>query len=451
MRAVLRTLAVLAVVTSACTDPVSPPGPWLVTVTNAPPVSAKPGAVLPEVTLRFADVNGTPAAGRPVRATGDGVIELSSDVTDGSGRVRVKWSLPRWPGVKPRAFSPGLPGEFSLSIELGAGEASVDLTTAARVFTADQVDASGGTACGVRELQLWCWGSVGPPLVPQRLFQAPAVRINLPAGVEAREVRMNDRSVCIRDSLTDQPWCIDLFQGPGEFRPVPGAPRLMELVDRGDGYCGRATADRRVWCWLMPGGGPGEAMPMETPIFRVFTGQSTGFYDYRPGGHLCGLTDDGAVWCWGKNDDGQVGDGTTMARSMPVPVALPEPLVTLRASRGGACGQTADGQVWCWGRQLLGNGILGPQRVIVPGTGPVVPGWIAVYRIGPTGIDRYFRGQFLPRFPAVDEAMRIVEFAGEVDACGVGVSGEVWCSNVITDGISDSWGDSGDLFPVHEP
>ena len=34
--------------------------------------------------------------------------------------------------------------------------------------------------------------------------------------------------------------------------------------------------------------------------------------------HTCGLKRDGTVWCWGMNDDAQVGDGTTIDRWSPV-------------------------------------------------------------------------------------------------------------------------------------
>lgn len=439
----------LACTLFGCADPVSPPGPWLVTVTNAPPASAKPGAVLPEVTLRFSDASGTPAANRPVRASGDGTIELSSDMTDGSGRVRVKWSLPRWPGLDPSGPIPGLPGEFSASVELGNGDAVAEFTTSARLFRAEQVDAADGFACGVRTGELWCWGSFELRL-GQIVRYLSATRMSLPSGLQAIEVRVNDGTICIRDATTNRPWCLSLREGPTEFRLIADAPALLEVVDRGRGFCGRALADAEVWCWSAQRGALGAASHLETLRFSHLTGQSSGFYESSQG-HICGLDEVGTAWCWGDNAGGQIGDGTTTARDTPVPVSLPEPLVSLRASRGGACGVAVSGQIFCWGSPLVGGGLLTPQLVDLPGTGPVVPNDVMVYRIGPTGLDRYLRGQPMPRFAGLDEAMRVVDFTGERHACALGAGGEVWCSWTITDGISAAIGDTGFLWPVHEP
>jgi alpha-tubulin suppressor-like RCC1 family protein len=77
------------------------------------------------------------------------------------------------------------------------------------------------------------------------------------------------------------------------------------------------------------------------------------------GSSACALLTSGAVRCWGANADGQLGDGTTAARKMPVAVSglngttAKATLVTVGASH--ACAQVADGTLRCWGRNAAGQ------------------------------------------------------------------------------------------------
>jgi len=40
--------------------------------------------------------------------------------------------------------------------------------------------------------------------------------------------------------------------------------------------------------------------------------------------HTCGKTSGDVAYCWGRNDFGQVSDGTTTQRLRPTPVAAPQ-------------------------------------------------------------------------------------------------------------------------------
>ena len=70
--------------------------------------------------------------------------------------------------------------------------------------------------------------------------------------------------------------------------------------------------------------------------------------------HLCAVTGERALRCWGHNGWGQLGDGSTEDRQAPVAAAL-EDVVQVTAGEGHTCARRADRTLWCWGRNDLGQ------------------------------------------------------------------------------------------------
>ncbi len=70
----------------------------------------------------------------------------------------------------------------------------------------------------------------------------------------------------------------------------------------------------------------------------------------------CGLLDTGTIKCWGLNNYGQLGDGTTTNRSLPTDVmGLNSTVTNLESGGNFACGRMLNRSLVCWGKNTYGN------------------------------------------------------------------------------------------------
>jgi alpha-tubulin suppressor-like RCC1 family protein len=110
-----------------------------------------------------------------------------------------------------------------------------------------------------------------------------------------------------------------------------------------------------VTCWGANSSGElgnGTTTPSLTPV--PVTGLSSGVVELVAGnGHACARTTTDALYCWGRNNFGQLGDGTTTNRTTPVLVGLAAERLT--AGSDHTCALTPARAAHCWGRNNFGQ------------------------------------------------------------------------------------------------
>jgi alpha-tubulin suppressor-like RCC1 family protein len=88
--------------------------------------------------------------------------------------------------------------------------------------------------------------------------------------------------------------------------------------------------------------------------------------------HTCGVTADNFAYCWGRNEEGQLGDGSTTIRRTPVAVAGGLRFRRVSAGFSSTCGVTTANRAYCWGanfRGELGDGSTTGRLTPVPVAG----------------------------------------------------------------------------------
>jgi alpha-tubulin suppressor-like RCC1 family protein len=86
-------------------------------------------------------------------------------------------------------------------------------------------------------------------------------------------------------------------------------------------------------------------------------------------GVSCGIATSGAAYCWGDNAEGQLGDGTTIERHTPTPVAGGLTFKSIAVGNGHVCGIATTGVASCWGTTpngAFGDGTIGMHLTPTP-------------------------------------------------------------------------------------
>jgi alpha-tubulin suppressor-like RCC1 family protein len=141
---------------------------------------------------------------------------------------------------------------------------------------------------------------------------------------------------------------------------VSGDLKWAEL-SAGDIHTCGITVDGAAYCWgygLADGQlGTGVLETRNAPALvsggRSYTSISAGAY------HTCAVASDQVAYCWGRNDFGGLGIGTGGDRYAPTAVSTSLRFRSVSGGGDNSCGITTDGKGFCWGSDQfgrLGNG-----------------------------------------------------------------------------------------------
>jgi len=71
--------------------------------------------------------------------------------------------------------------------------------------------------------------------------------------------------------------------------------------------------------------------------------------------HTCAVDNMNRLYCWGRNDSGQLGDGTLHDRHEPTQAGSDADWDRVTAGEKHTCAFKTDGSLWCWGGNTAGE------------------------------------------------------------------------------------------------
>ncbi len=189
-----------------------------------------------------------------------------------------------------------------------------------------------------------------------------------------------------------------------------GSAHVCAITQAGEAYCWGSNSTGKIGDGGATESGQIRTQPVVVAGGLALTSISAG------ASHTCGLTPNGAAYCWGFNGGGQVGDGSTADRSTPNAVAGGFTFAQVTAAKNHSCGITTSGSMVCWGYSRYGQ---------------VGDGTTGISRLTPV---------------LISGAMAFLQLASGADAshtCAITISGSSYCWGLnaygqIGDGAIDS-------------
>ncbi len=292
---------------------------------------------------------------------------------------------------------------------------AVDTSGALAGKTLTQISAGYGVACALDSAgAAYCWGdnqsgALGDGTTTDSDVPVAVDTSGVLAGKTLTQISAGQEEACALDS-TGAAYCWGLSNNTGSLgdgnqtptnSPVPVAVdtsgalagKTLTKISVGDTDACALDTTGTAYCWgynnfgeigntSVPNAGTAVPVPVDTSgvlAGKTLTGISENGY------HTCAIDSAGLAYCWGWNDNGELGDGTETQHDVPVAVDTSgvlagKTLTRIVAGEDQTCALGTGSAAYCWGYGEdgeLGDGLIGssdvPVAVVNPPGSPEPP------------------------------------------------------------------------------
>ena len=232
-----------------------------------------------------------------------------------------------------------------------------------------RVDAGEAHTCGVSypDNRGFCWGFNDRGVLGAGIIPRQSAPVAVSGGLKFRQVAAGATHTC-GVTTSDVAYCWgsdsvgqvgDSTSAAGRFTPTRVATtRRFKQIDAGLGaFSCAVTPNDKAFCW---GSGRNGEIGDGKDFLRYWPREVAGGLALERvttgGTHACGETTDNRTYCWGLNAGGALGTGTTVARSLkPVAVAGGRFFSQVSAGQAHTCARTGAEVAFCWGTNEHGQ------------------------------------------------------------------------------------------------
>ncbi len=264
--------------------------------------------------------------------------------------------------------------------------------------TVTRISAGGTHACAVADGQAYCWGEgtngrLGNGSTSDKKVPTIVSRGEMPSGVTVLDIVASESHTCAlasdsnvycwgygssgrlgNNSTSDKTTPVVVSQGE-----LPTGVTIKEIsTSSGGGHTCALATDSKAYCWGKGDNGrlgnnstSDQTTPVATWQGEMPSGSIVSSV-IAANSHSCAIASDEQAYCWGYGSSGRLGNGSLSNQTTPVAISqgeMPSGLTILQVSGGShACVLASNYKIYCWGKGddgRLGNGSTDQQNTAV--------------------------------------------------------------------------------------